>query len=64
MEQEQLTIDSLIDQNMNLNKELWQIKAHLAQREVYIIELNQHILNLSRQNNTEIKVIEEEDTHE
>ena len=46
---EVISVDVLMNQNMELSKELWTIRAHLAQREIYIIELNQHIMNLNKQ---------------
>ena len=49
MEQEQITLEDAMEQNMALSKELWQTRSHLALREVYIIELNQHIMNLNKE---------------
>ena len=54
MDNQEPTYEQLVDHNLQLTKEIWQLRAHVAQRELHILDLTQLIRDNSKEKSTVI----------
>lgn len=48
MENKEPTYEELVENNIQLMKEIWQLRSHIAQRELVLLELNQYIREIQK----------------